>query len=74
MSSLIIGPAEEPTCPTHGKMQAHVFYGMDGAEGGGAIAQAIDYTCAGFDGEGCNYTAGPEYRVIGYADEINFQW
>jgi hypothetical protein len=60
---------EIPRCPTHGQMQAHIFLGSDGD----AIAQVIDYTCAGFDGEGCDYKTQLEYRLLGYTDEINFE-
>jgi hypothetical protein len=58
-----------PTCPKHGQMHAHIFLGSDGD----AIAQVIDYTCAGYDGEGCEYKVPIEYRLLGYADEINFE-
>jgi hypothetical protein len=70
----IIFTGEEPTCPTHGKMHANIFLGSDiGEDGAMVVAQVIDYTCPGFDGEGCDFHTNLEYRLLGYADEINFE-
>ena len=33
------------------------------------------WVCPGWDGEGCNYTAGgQEWTHIGYADRIDINW
>jgi hypothetical protein len=72
--SWVIYTPVAPMCPTHGQMQAHAFFGSDiGEDGTMVVVQVTDYTCAGFDGEGCDYTAPLEYRLLGYADEINFE-
>jgi hypothetical protein len=70
--------AEPPKCPTHGQMSARAFIGADGGRVGVGdpfvMAAAIEYTCAGYDGEGCDYTAPAEFRVIGTVDYMEYKW
>jgi hypothetical protein len=70
--------AESPKCPTHGQMSARAFIDADGGRVGVgdqfSMAMAIEYTCAGFDGEGCDYTAPAEFRIIGEVDNMEFEW
>lgn len=51
--------AVAPTCPTHGQMHY--------------AAQPDYWTCAGYDGEGCTYTALPEWQYLGTADNITWK-
>jgi hypothetical protein len=38
------------------------------------MAMAIEYTCAGYDGEGCDYTAPAEFCIIGEVDSMEYKW
>ena len=44
-----------PACPVHGRMHA------DGPEG---------WSCAGWDGEGCDYRAAPDWQLLGEVDGL----
>ena len=53
-----------PRCPVHGKMRM-----------GNVPPPRVLWTCAGFDGEGCDYEVDGNdipWEHIGYADRIEF--
>ena len=65
--SLYVRP--EPRCPTHGQMKRRVA--CDPAPDGGTVVEA--WTCAGFDGEGCDHVrlgSDVPWTYLGESDGI----